>query len=205
MIITNGEYFNKLFQRKTHLISFPFNEAFVIGNVTKFIFSDEFIKERVNCLNTTFDHYHSKIDQVINHDYLNEQIIELYFGEDVFCMINCLVLLAYLDVINYHQYVKLNIIDEYCDDVVVLNHYKINPKGFYRLYLKVFIHKQKASINCYLFNRAIKAYLAYHNGNMVKYLKEHDLDQKILGFTNDMMNDLYERAGKKYENNNDVS
>ena len=71
MIITNGECFNEIFQRKTGLISFPFNEAFMIGEVNEDLFSDEFIALRIYSLNTTLDIYHQKIDDIIKYDYLN--------------------------------------------------------------------------------------------------------------------------------------
>ena len=53
MIITNGECFNEIFQRKTGLNSFAFNEAFMIGEVNEDLFSDEFIALRIYSLHQT--------------------------------------------------------------------------------------------------------------------------------------------------------
>ena len=83
----------------------------MIGKVNEHLFADDFISLRVSSLNTTLDIYHQKIDDIIKYDYLNCDNIELYFGQDAFCIINVLVLLAYLDKINYHNKIVLNIID----------------------------------------------------------------------------------------------
>ena len=74
MIITNGECFNEIFQRKTGLNSFSFNEAFMIGKVNEHLFTDDFISLRVSSLNTTLDIYHQKIDDIIQELSLNSNI-----------------------------------------------------------------------------------------------------------------------------------
>ena len=206
MIITNGECFNEIFQRKTGLNSFAFNEAFMIGEVNEDLFSDEFIALRIYSLNTTLDIYHQKIDDIIKYDYLNCDNIELYFGQDAFCIINVLVLLAYLDKINYHNKIVLNIIDEDVDDVKIVSRYAMQTDGYYALFIKVFIEKLCIKTKYDFINKSIQVYLAYHNGNMLKYIQaKHKIDNKELGFTKEMLAKLYEEGGIDEKDNDDVS
>ena len=55
-------------------------------------------------------------------------------------------------------------------------------------------------------NKSIQVYLAYHNGNMLKYIQaKHKIDNKELGFTKEMLAKLYEEGGIDEKDNDDVS
>ena len=178
----------------------------MIGKVNEHLFADDFISLRVSSLNTTLDIYHQKIDDIIKYDYLNCDNIELYFGQDAFCIINVLVLLAYLDKINYHNKIVLNIIDEDIDDVKIVSQYAMQTDGYYALFIKVFIEKLCIKTKYDFINKSIQVYLAYHNGNMLKYIQaKHKIDNKELGFTKEMLAKLYEEGGIDEKDNDDVS
>lgn len=80
----------------------PFNEAMCWGNVDGKIFSDTFIEQRVKSLKTTISEYKSIVIQPLEALLLNDfNTIVLWFGADMFCQINMLTILAYLDSINF--------------------------------------------------------------------------------------------------------
>ena len=55
-------------------------------------------------------------------------------------------------------------------------------------------------------NKSIQVYLAYHNGNMLKYIQaKHKIDNKELGFTKEMLAKLYEEGGIDEKDNDAVS
>ena len=55
-------------------------------------------------------------------------------------------------------------------------------------------------------NKSIQVYLAYHNGNMLKYIQaKHKINNKELGFTKEMLAKLYEEGGIDEKDNDDVS
>ena len=134
--ITCGQYANDYYS-KTHNneVFIPFNEAMIYGNPHEDIFSKTFILERIKTHKTTLEEYMSKMKDFLDlKDKLNQYEITFWFGEDEFCQINLLTLLAYLEQINYKKEITLNLINETTYDIKLKT--KINVKGFKQKYLK---------------------------------------------------------------------
>ena len=170
--ITNGDYFNEYFKNKFGGISVPFCEAMMDGEVATNIYSQEFIFFRTKSLNVTEKEYRAKMyvyDELKINCY---QMICLWFGKDVFCQINLLTLLTYLEQIDYRGVIKLNYIDDETFKVLETN---IEVKlGIYNnIYDDVLINKKVPGDVGVLSLRAIELFIDYksENGELVKFVK----------------------------------
>ncbi|HHU59913.1 TPA: hypothetical protein GXZ34_03215 [bacterium] len=102
--ILNGQvmydHFNNL--KNNNSIYVPFNEAMCEGPPHIDIFSDAFITDRCKSLGVTYLEY-KKITLEPLEPLLDNKFKEviLWFDEDMFCQINMLTILAYLDQNNF--------------------------------------------------------------------------------------------------------
>ncbi|MBU5593347.1 AraC family transcriptional regulator [Clostridium sp. MSJ-4] len=80
----------------------PFNEAMCWGQADEEIFSTSFIEKRVKSLNTTMEDYKRIVLTPLEPLFKDKfHIIVLWFGDDMFCQINMLTVLAFLDQCNF--------------------------------------------------------------------------------------------------------
>ncbi len=87
----------------------PFNEAMCVNSVTAQVFDEEFIKIRAEGHNSSVENYAKKvIDPLENLFAKKYKCIVLWFGEDMFCQMNLLTLLSYLEQSCYEGKVYLN-------------------------------------------------------------------------------------------------
>ena len=87
----------------------PFNEAMCVHETTDKVFSSEFIQIRAAGHGETVEAYQQKVvaplQSLLNGDYHD---IVLWFGEDMFCQMNLLTILAYLEQSGYQGRVFYN-------------------------------------------------------------------------------------------------
>lgn len=186
--VLNGEalkeYFNKNFSAgEEDIISF--NECLVDGGLHKDIFSEEFFIIRKNFITKYYDvseevynEKASEFNSLLNNTY--DKII-LWVDFDMFCQINMLTILAYLDYKHFEGAVTVNIIkqDFYCcssfSDIIEEKIELDSLDNFYNLYLDILIEKnfQRISTNQYpdIFKQlsqlkeGIKLYINYKSTN----------------------------------------
>lgn len=104
--ILNGqcmmEDFKKNGRMKENFTYVPFNEAMCWGEASEEIFSTEFIKKRTKSLNTTEDDYKRVVLMPLEPLFKDKfDIIVMWFGDDMFCQINMLTVLGFLEQIGY--------------------------------------------------------------------------------------------------------
>lgn len=118
----------------------PFNEAMCDGDATPDIFGSEFVSARcvVHCVGME-EYEEIVINQIEPLFSLDYDEIHLYFDEDMFCQINLLTLLAYMDRNEYRNKTFLHLIDKEFNE---LNIIEIKPQGFYKVYEDVLINKR---------------------------------------------------------------
>lgn len=172
---------NQLMEKGIYL---PFNEAMCEGSPHEVIFSNEFIKERCKTHHVTMEQYEeitlAPLQKLLCPEY---KCIVLWFGEDMFCQINLLTLLAYLDEVHYKGDVIVQLIKE--DDYQINHTLELrNIEGYKKLYNKVVCHKQTMEFKAFdSIMKGIELYLEYQQeGNEITdYIKQHiDLKENIL-------------------------
>ncbi|WP_160724119.1 AraC family transcriptional regulator [Bacillus sp. USDA818B3_A] len=162
----------------------PFNEAMCYGDTSEELFSKEFIHSR------------SEVHHVTEEDYINHTLkplqplfnreftdIVLWFDEDMFCQINLLTVLAWLDQIDYTEAVEIYLVG---DKFVPISHFVVNAKGYFAIYEQVMIHK-KLPENIYPapLKRGVELYLNYlhEDSDLIRYIEEHgDVPEEALVF-----------------------
>lgn len=86
----------------------PFNEAMCVNPATTQVFDEDFIKTRAEGHNSSVESY-TKGNRSIKKTFTKEyKCIVLWFGEDMFCQMNLLTLLSYLEQSCYEGKVYLN-------------------------------------------------------------------------------------------------
>lgn len=115
----------------------PFNEALING-INKFkLFSNDFINERIEILNTSKKEYFDKLNKF--YDFTNNikdyKEINLFFGDDAFCKANLITILAYLENIEYNNKIIFHLMNE--KDNKVIKSYNVVLGVFSDLYNKI--------------------------------------------------------------------
>jgi AraC-like DNA-binding protein len=104
--ILNGLCMLESFQQNSLMnetaVYVPFNEAMCWGETDETIFSPEFIQTRARSLKSTEEEYKKIVIEPLKLLF-DEQfdIIVLWFGDDVFCQMNLITILAYLEQIQF--------------------------------------------------------------------------------------------------------
>jgi hypothetical protein len=183
--ILNGQamqdYFKKNKLDKNGIYE-PFNEAMCVGQVTTDIFSNEFKKYRCEAHKVTIEQYHDLVIIPLQQLFKNEfsQLV-LWFDDDMFCQINLLTLLAYMDQINYRKKVTFNLVDRVFQ---VVDHFELEVQGYYEIYKQVMIKRCiPGDINLTLMKNGVKFYLEYlkEENEITKYIKEHaEVQREVL-------------------------
>lgn len=177
--ILNGQmmynYFKENNLMKDHEYA-PFNEAMCIGDYGEYIFSEEFIEYRCNTHKVTMNNYSEVVLKPLEGLLKNKyDCIVLWFGEDMFCQINLLTILAYLDEIKYSGKVIFQLIIEETMEIKE-SYIEVNLEGYKEIYKQVMIHKQIPSdVPLFIMNDGIKLYFEYikEENEITEYIKKN--------------------------------
>lgn len=162
----------------------PFNEAMCEGNATGSIFSTEFIAYRCTAHNVTLEQYKEITLEPLENFLKNKsKCTVLWFGDDMFCQINLLTALAYLDESNYQGKTFFNLVRE---DTLKVEQFEIEIQDYKKLYEQVVIQqKLPAQVPLPVLYNGIKLYLQYknHENEITMYIKNHLhlSEQELLG------------------------
>lgn len=181
--ITSGDYFNNYIKTIKNGIFLPFNESILTGPVDINIFSSKFINIRSNYHEVSKDEYLNKLSNIVNPNYINTfDEINLWFGEDTFCVINLITILAYLEQIKYSGIIYYTRIDDYTNEIIKEKEL-IKLGIFNKVYEIVILNKTFLQTDISFIDTTITNYLDLHNGldNVSKYIKNNlDLDDNTL-------------------------
>lgn len=152
----------------------PFNEAMCVNATSRQVFDDEFIKIRAAGHHHTVEAYMNKVihplEVLFNKDY---NYIVLWFGEDMFCQMNLLTILAYLDQAQYTGRVFLN---NFREDEFKVNQLELTLGGYYAVYEEVLLHHKKPTNEVLpVMYQAIDLYLEMQTENnaVVTYIEKN--------------------------------
>ncbi|MED3025891.1 MULTISPECIES: helix-turn-helix domain-containing protein [Bacillus cereus group] len=121
----------------------PFNEAMCVNQATTQVFNEEFIKTRAEGHNTSVESYIKKvIDPLKNLFTKKYKYIVLWFGEDMFCQMNLLTILSYLEQSSYEGKVYLN---SFREDEFKVNQIELELGNYSSIYNEVLVNHKKTS------------------------------------------------------------
>ncbi|MGF7057935.1 helix-turn-helix transcriptional regulator [Brassicibacter mesophilus] len=163
---------DKLIKEKATYV--PFNEAMCWGETDAEIFSYSFIEKRVKSLKTTEEEYRKIVLEPLRPLFEEKfDIIVLWFGDDMFCQMNLITILAYLEQVGYNGDVLFCMALERIDDMLS-DAFEIDINGYLGIYKAVlYSHQKPASEMMPVTYQAIKMYLTYkeRESPIVRYIK----------------------------------
>lgn len=166
----------------------PFNEAMCWGDAAEELFSNTFINNRIHSLNTTLLDYSEivlkPLEPMFNNKY---NTIVLWFGTDMFCQINMMTILAYLDMQEFTGDVLFCAKNELTDEMLP-DAFEIDIKGSYDQYKSILCdHEMPGSKMLPVMYQAVTQYLSYRlpNSEINQYIKKNIQKERI-----DLIKDL---------------
>lgn len=178
--ILNGGCMLDSFQRddlmSENAVYIPFNEAMCWGETTEEIFSSEFIEKRVRSLSATPEGYKKIVIEPLK-PLFDEQfdIIVLWFGDDMFCQMNFITILSYLEQNNFNGDVLFCMAQEQTDKMLS-DAVEIDISGYSDIYKTVFCERKKCDAELLpVTYQAMNLYLCYReeNGDIIRYIKNN--------------------------------
>lgn len=163
-------------------IYIPLNEAMCVGEVTEDIFSQEFVKCRCDAHHVTMEKYNEVTLLPLKALFENRfSKITLWFDDDMFCQINLLTILAYLNQINYNGNTTFNLVNY---EFKMVDNIELDAQGYDELYKEVMIRRNMPqNIKLPLMEKGIKLYLEYlkEENEITSYIRQRsDLKMDIL-------------------------
>lgn len=154
----------------------PFNEAMCWGKSDTEIFSQTFIKRRAKSLKSTEDDYRKIVLEPLKplFDKKFGRIV-MWFGEDMFCQINMMTMMAYLDQIHYDGNVLLCIVKEEKNEFSP-KIYEVSIEGAWEKYKMLVCQQQMPNQGLLSITwQMAKLYLEYHHATseINQYIMKH--------------------------------
>lgn len=176
--ILNGQAMYDYF-KQNHLnedgVYIPFNEAMCVGSVSSDIFSSQFIRCRCDAHQVSLKQYNEitlePLKLIFKNKFAN---IALWFDDDMFCQINLLTVLAFLDQKNYSGHITFNLVNL---NYKVIDSFKINVQGYKKIYKQVMINKcMPENIVLPVMGKGIKLYFEYlkEENEITSYIRKHE-------------------------------
>ncbi|MBQ9922142.1 MAG: hypothetical protein IJO52_08140 [Clostridia bacterium] len=175
--ITNGEGFNAHFEKEHSQAGIPFNEAMMDGIATEAVFDDRFIDNRSSVHDVTKQEYLTKMQKF--HDFINNQNdydeVVLWFGDDTFCQLNMLCVLAMLEKSGYIGKISSVLIND-TDLSVIKEKSPVIDDRYAELYEEIIVNKRYAECRDPVMRRAVRLYFDYldENGRLATFIREHE-------------------------------
>ena len=173
--ITSGECSaNALRRRLPSSDILPFNEAMCEGETCLPIYSNEFCRLRARAYSVTPEEYREKSSIDILKNIGKFECLELYFDYDMFCAVNALTLLAFLEQIKFAGQVFFNLIKQ-DGSADVLERFPLSFKGYLKNYSEILINKTLCKTGIKVFDKVLPLYIEYKkpDNEIIRYAKEH--------------------------------
>jgi hypothetical protein len=175
--LLNGQSMYNFFTR-THFLEgqlmIPFNEAMCYGDTCTDIFSHEFTRIRAMVHQVTPEQYTEHtlrpLKPLLSKNFSD---ITLWFDADMFCQINILTILAWLDQTGYEGAIQLQIVG---DQFKLRRSFILDAKGYCTIYKQVLIEKVlPENILPDPLKKGIQLYLRYldEDSELIRYIKKH--------------------------------
>ena len=170
-----AEYGDKLGFKNCYI----FAEAMIDGTVKSDVpFSQNFINERAKVHGIHPDKYRKKCASSFLKMRAGDEV-HVYFGEDLFCQLNLITLLAFLErtgipSVTYHVIFE----DEMKETALIEN---VETAGFSEIYKAVLINHQTAPVPLEIMEKGISLYLDYldENGKLATFIRSCETDSVL--------------------------
>lgn len=153
----------------------PFNEAMCVGEASLDIFSNQFITCRCEAHNVTIEQYNQLTLKPLQILFKNQfSRLFLWFDDDMFCQINLLTILAYLDELNYRNKIIFNLVNR---EFKIIDCFEFGVQGYYEVYKQVLVNRcMPENINLSIMENGIRLYLEYlkEENEITTYIKQHE-------------------------------
>ena len=175
--ILNGQAMYDFYQKTDFLkgeTMVPFNEAMCYGGTDRDLFSKDFIEIRAKVHHVTAKQYSEHTIEPLR-PLLNKEFtkVVLWFDADMFCQINLLTVLSWLDHEDYQEEVEIHLVGERFEPV---SQFTVTAKGYSSIYQQVLIDKimPEATLPAPI-KKGIELYLSYLNENsdLMKFFQTH--------------------------------
>ncbi|MED4219556.1 AraC family transcriptional regulator [Priestia megaterium] len=175
--ILNGQVMYEVFQTNEFFGKgeyIPFNEAMCSHETSVAIFSDEFIRLRALGHKVSIQEYKNLTMTPLKPLFEKEyKCIVLWFGDDMFCQINMLTVLAYLEQVAYKGKVFFNMVNEMTYEIETT---EIFLSSYKKVYQQVLIDHQFPNIKVIpsMFQE-IRLYMKYikADNEIITYIREN--------------------------------
>ncbi len=160
----------------------PFCESMISGKVTEGEpFSQGFIAERCRTLSIPVDKYRKRFaNQLLKMRSSDD--VHVYFGEDLFCQLNLITLLAYLERIGISKVTYHVVFEDEMKETALIEN--LETAGFGEIYKAVLINHTSVGTSLEITNKAIMLYSDYldNNGAIASFIKSNP-DDTVLQLT----------------------
>lgn len=158
----------------------PFNEAMCEGEVHIEIFTDEFYRLRAAAYGVELEDYLQKSPGSFMQNRLKDYpVLYLYFDYDMFCTVNIITLLAFLEQSGYSGRIKFHLL-EADGSVAILDTWPVLLGIYEKCYCRVLLKRQRFITGNELFDKGIELYLEYkkRNNRIIRYIKAHSMEEQ---------------------------
>lgn len=152
------------------------NEAMCVHPTSHQIFDDQFIRLRAEGHQHTVESYKKVVIEPLESLFQNQnqyKYMVLWFGEDVFCQMNLLTILAYLEQIQYKGKVFFN---SFRDDEFKVSQTELFLGNYQTIYEEVLLNQRKPTVKLLpVMYQAIELHLSMlaEENSVTKYIKNH--------------------------------
>lgn len=146
----------------------PFNEAMCVNATTTSIFDQAFIQTRAAGHGESEENFRNKVIKPLNNLFEKSyDYIVLWFGEDMFCQMNLLTILAYLEQSRYKGQVFFN---SFREDEFKISQTELTLGNYYSVYEEVLVnHLKPTNVVPPVMYQAIELFLEMQTeNNMVR-------------------------------------
>ena len=154
----------------------PFCESMVSGTVAETEpFSQNFIAERCRTLSTPVDKYRKKFANQLLKMRAGDDV-HVYFGEDMFCQLNLITLLAYLERIGITKVTYHVVFEDEMKETALIEN--VETAGYGEIYKQVLVNHGTIGTNLEITDKAIMLYSDYldDNGVIASFIKANPND-----------------------------
>ncbi len=157
----------------------PFCESMITGKVTQAEpFSQGFIAERAKALGTSADKYKKRFAFQLLKMRANDDV-HIYFGEDLYCQLNMITLLAYLEKISVRTVTYHVIFEDEMKETALIE--GLETAGFGEIFRSVLINGTITGTPLEITNKALMLYSDYldDNGRIASFIKSNPEDSVL--------------------------